>query len=308
MSHIIIDSYFDDLEHKIKNELRYAKERIWICVAWINIPSYQEILLRKQDEGVEILILCNDDFKNTRNHNKISTLLHNKIYYVRNPINFTLMHHKFCIIDDSVLINGSFNWSKTAYYHYENIMVTRNDFSNIMKFKHEFCDLLYMAQQQKYGAHLTPVSKTTTRFNLGMISEPHGHYENVTLQKWEVDLSNYQCYRLGSVDAHHFYNSISTGLHEDYDDSYIKTKYDYNDDFERIRHQMDTVQNYFDQRYDKVNAIGRAIKYQNSKYEDEESEIEILWIDIRFRKVVPRILDLSGDLERVFDEAWFAGT
>ena len=35
------------------------------------------------------------------------------------------MHHKFCIIDDRVLMNGSFNWTRSASEkNYENIMVT----------------------------------------------------------------------------------------------------------------------------------------------------------------------------------------
>lgn len=36
-----------------------------------------------------------------------------------------LMHHKFAVIDNKILINGSFNWTTSAARtNYENIMIT----------------------------------------------------------------------------------------------------------------------------------------------------------------------------------------
>ncbi|MFV0547617.1 MAG: phospholipase D-like domain-containing protein, partial [Limnobaculum xujianqingii] len=35
------------------------------------------------------------------------------------------MHHKFAVFDDRYLLNGSFNWTKSAsQYNYENILIT----------------------------------------------------------------------------------------------------------------------------------------------------------------------------------------
>ncbi|MCE3254496.1 MAG: hypothetical protein K0Q67_3516, partial [Cellvibrio sp.] len=35
------------------------------------------------------------------------------------------MHHKFAIVDKSILVNGSFNWTRSATdYNQENILVT----------------------------------------------------------------------------------------------------------------------------------------------------------------------------------------
>ena len=35
------------------------------------------------------------------------------------------MHHKFAVIDSKVLVNGSFNWTRSATdYNQENILVT----------------------------------------------------------------------------------------------------------------------------------------------------------------------------------------
>lgn len=37
-----------------------------------------------------------------------------------------LMHHKFAIIDSSILLNGSFNWTERAVYeNCENLVISR---------------------------------------------------------------------------------------------------------------------------------------------------------------------------------------
>lgn len=35
------------------------------------------------------------------------------------------MHHKFAIVDDEILINGSFNWTEQATFgNWENVIIT----------------------------------------------------------------------------------------------------------------------------------------------------------------------------------------
>ncbi|PHP91278.1 hypothetical protein CBF17_024185, partial [Pantoea agglomerans] len=78
---------------------------------------------------------------------KGSSLLNSEIItFVKNPISRLYMHHNFCIIDDATLITGSYNWSSSAAYHYENIVIIKNDFKLIRQFKHEFTDLLFMGK------------------------------------------------------------------------------------------------------------------------------------------------------------------
>ena len=38
-----------------------------------------------------------------------------------------LIHDKFCIIDDSIVIYGSYNWTNKAEYNEESITVSRNE-------------------------------------------------------------------------------------------------------------------------------------------------------------------------------------
>ncbi|MCX8302151.1 phospholipase D-like domain-containing protein [Enterobacter pseudoroggenkampii] len=307
---ITVNTYFNDIDYEIKKILRGAKERIWICVAWISFRSYQDLLLKKINEGVEVHILCNGDTINYKNLSGIVNYqLLNKVHLLRNPISTALIHHKFCIIDDSTIITGSFNWSNAAFYHYENIVVIKNDYVAVNKFKHEFCDLLYMAQQANNGITFPKVRKSTSTFILGMISESHGIYENVILQQWEVDLKSRTCERLHSIEVQHFYNQISTGL-DDFDDDgfdYKSSKEYYMEAFNRIRKQIIEIQDFFNFKNVNVHAVGRAIKTMESKYDDEEASIAIVWKDVRYRKIVPDNIYVDGDFEMVFDESYYAG-
>lgn len=50
----------------------------------------------------------------------------------------TLMHHKFVIIDKTLLITGSINWTMAAFFgNFENILVT-NECTAVTSFLNEF--------------------------------------------------------------------------------------------------------------------------------------------------------------------------
>lgn len=50
------------------------------------------------------------------------------------------MHDKFCIIDNALVITGSYNWSKNAHDNFENIIIT-DDRIIVAKFLNEYYEL-----------------------------------------------------------------------------------------------------------------------------------------------------------------------
>jgi hypothetical protein len=49
-----------------------------------------------------------------------------KVFQINNEITGTLMHNKFCIIDKTNTITGSYNWSIKAQTNHENITITKD--------------------------------------------------------------------------------------------------------------------------------------------------------------------------------------
>lgn len=133
--------YFKNIEYQIRKELHSAKESIRICIAWINLKSFEDLLLQKSRSGVSVKILCNDDIFINRHFNELSEEFLECITVINNPISRVLIHHKLCIIDAAKVITGSYNWSKRAAFHYENVVILKNYFNIARQFKHEFVDL-----------------------------------------------------------------------------------------------------------------------------------------------------------------------
>lgn len=294
--------YFNDIEFEIKKCLRRASENIKICVAWINLELYQDILLERIRQGVSIYILCNDDFKNGARIHKVHPDLINCLLSVKNPIARHYMHHKFCIIDDEIIITGSYNWSKAASFHFENIIIVENDFKLVTKYKHEFADLEYLAKLTKDDFLSTPIRKNTSNFILGTISNSRGKYKTRTLQTWNVDYILGSFERLGQIEIEYF--DVITEI-PDVDD-YLDEKQREIELFNIARMRVNNLQKYFDNLYPKVNAIGVGnISNYNEHYEygeEPDKEIYLTWIDIRFNKVLPSSLCADTDFADLYEE------
>ncbi|EOY3721344.1 phospholipase D-like domain-containing protein [Klebsiella michiganensis] len=297
--------YFKDIEYQIRKELHSAKESIRICVAWINLKSFEDLLLQKSRSGVSVKILCNDDIFNNRHLNELSEEFLEHIIVIKNPIPRFFMHHKFCIIDDATVITGSYNWSKRAAFHYENIVILKNDFNIARQFKHEFADLEYMGSLSLRNFRSIRVTQRTSKFVLGTYSTPRGILETATLQLWEIDLSNTTYGRLGEIDIPHFFTimEIDDSLHYTMD---VKEREVDMYNMERL--QIEKLQTLFYSFQTPVHAIGTAIISNSDEHieygEPPEREIYLNWIDMRLKKVLPSSFDAEGDFENLWHEIY----
>lgn len=108
---------------KIIALLNRAKARIEICVFTISDDNISRAILAAHQRGVAVRILSDNDKANDLGSD-IYSLCENGIQ-VKIDTSPSHMHHKFAIIDRNTLINGSFNWTRSASnYNQENIVVT----------------------------------------------------------------------------------------------------------------------------------------------------------------------------------------
>ena len=115
------------IQNVIQKELFAAKHSIKICVAWFTNDLLFQPLLLKLDAGVEVTIMTNKDEINFADTNDVDfdefIQRGGCIYWNERSDKSRLLHHKFCIIDDSVVISGSYNWTNGAEYNDEDITV-----------------------------------------------------------------------------------------------------------------------------------------------------------------------------------------
>ena len=118
-------SYFDNIQQELADELKQARHTIFAAVAWFTDYTLLGILENKARKGVSVqLVISAHDFNE---HDRYKTLsdLGGEIYVVgsKDIAGFDFMHNKFCVIDYKTVITGSYNWTKNANSNEENIVI-----------------------------------------------------------------------------------------------------------------------------------------------------------------------------------------
>ena len=132
-------SYFSpgkECAKKIISLIERAKVSVDICVFTISDDNISQSILSAHNRGIKVRVVSDNDKANDLGSDVYS--LSKKGVNVKIDRSASHMHHKFAIVDTKQLINGSFNWTRSASnYNQENIVVT-SDFNLIADFQKTF--------------------------------------------------------------------------------------------------------------------------------------------------------------------------
>lgn len=133
------EAVFENIADRIQTEIRKAQKSVFIAVAWFTNKSLFDEILKKAKNGCSVSLIISNDIINTNSQNDFKQLekYNSKFYKVGNS-DTELMHNKFCVIDFSTIITGSYNWSYKAESNFENIIVNSNDTALAEQFISEF--------------------------------------------------------------------------------------------------------------------------------------------------------------------------
>ena len=104
------DAYFNDIADKIIKELDKARVSIHVCIAWFTNQSIADKLVEKHKQGIDVKVIFYDDYTNSKFGVNIDGIPFKTIRGSRGG----LMHNKYCVIDNQIVITGSYNWSENA--------------------------------------------------------------------------------------------------------------------------------------------------------------------------------------------------
>lgn len=129
----------EDILNAIKMQLRSARQLVRICVFTITDDRISNLLIELHNNGLDIRIITDDD----KAEDKGSDI--DRFDRAGIPIRVDLtsnhMHHKFAIVDNHTLINGSYNWTRSAAnVNRENIVLSESP-TLIREFREVFDDL-----------------------------------------------------------------------------------------------------------------------------------------------------------------------
>lgn len=135
----MVKAHFDNIRHNILEELDKATESIIVAVYWFTNHALFQKLLTKVADGLKVELIIHNDYINNRATGlEFQNFIDNggEFYF---SDTFNPMHNKFCVIDNKVLINGSYNWT---YYaedrNRENILLIKDEQETINAFVTEF--------------------------------------------------------------------------------------------------------------------------------------------------------------------------
>lgn len=134
-------AYFEKIHKHIENNLKTSKTSIRIAVAWFTDIRLFNILCEKANEGIQVELLMANHEINHDSNIKYRDLINKggQIFWIGKEGAYApLMHNKFCIIDNTILIFGSYNWTQKAKSNHESITVIEEDYNLILDFNQEF--------------------------------------------------------------------------------------------------------------------------------------------------------------------------
>ena len=126
----------DECRNAVISHLRRSRRKIDICVFTIADDRITEAIIEAHRRGVPVRVISDDDKSEDRGSD--IELLSREGVAVALDQSQAHMHHKFAIFDQHKVINGSFNWTRSASRYNEENLVATTDPGQIELFEAQF--------------------------------------------------------------------------------------------------------------------------------------------------------------------------
>ena len=131
-----------NIQNEILRVLLSSCSTIKVAVAWFTNDILFLTLISKLKQGVSVELVVNDD---SINRSEDSNVDFDEFVDSGGILHWVpaskLMHQKFCIVDNRLVLNGSYNWTNKAEYNSENITLFDNDTQIVADFNSQFSQL-----------------------------------------------------------------------------------------------------------------------------------------------------------------------
>jgi HKD family nuclease len=176
----------------ILKELSDAKTNIDVAMYILTDRELSKTLVSAKERGVKVRVLLDnksaEEIQYSKHHflneKKVDVKLDNLHKSHKDKYN-GIMHNKFAIIDNKILITGSFNWTPSAEeLNNENLLIIKDSKELISKFENEFLKLW------RHGKSL-PSSPKLDPYNLSKLKKHIGEWVIISgkATNWNVSRS-----------------------------------------------------------------------------------------------------------------------
>ena len=167
-----LQAHFQNIQQVIIDPLQDAQHEILVAVAWFTDREIFEVLCQKAQSGVHVSVaLLGDDINQAPgalNFHRLRNLNGKVTFLPSGSDGSPMMHHKFCVLDTTTVITGSYNWSRKAQSNDENITVVSDAPEFSTQYRQAFFGLVAGLTPQD-TASSTPVNTDAVRRRLEMV-------------------------------------------------------------------------------------------------------------------------------------------
>jgi len=301
--------HFEGIYENISRLLHSAKSNVKICVAWITADRLSRTIAQLHNDGVFIEIVYDDNTRNNRLRGIDEEMA--VLYPVRTRTR-GFMHNKFCIIDDEILITGSFNWTHNADNSFENALVIEGDYRLINSYLHEFEDLknysklCAMNYVKINNFHSDGSLCRSICYDIGIFGYLEGSTASQRISIWNVC----SAHKVG-VHIRDFIvdddGDDETNLLDQSDDEWHLSRERMLQQFKLEREIRDAPRRFFFREFGlHVQAYGTVRQKDegiDTKYHISEFVLEMDWRDMYWRKIIPkRFYEGEGTMHGIIEQ------
>lgn len=132
---VVNEAHFQDVQNQILNALERARVSIRVVMAWFTNETLYNKLVEKHNQGIDVQLAIYDDGVNRKHGVDFNKLPTSKIKRGKRG---GLMHDKFCIIDNQIVITGSYNWTNNAEFRNDENITVENDPEQATRYSEEY--------------------------------------------------------------------------------------------------------------------------------------------------------------------------
>jgi len=152
----MIKTYFKGLKPLVLEQIQEAKESIQIAVAWFTDQDVLDILVEKRKQGIQVQVLISNDRKNFEESYSLDFTKLQQIGGKLVIVETSFMHHKFCIVDQQVLLTGSANYTYSGFHKNNESIIITDEQESIKDFLLEFERFIEQAIEEE-GLVVSPL-------------------------------------------------------------------------------------------------------------------------------------------------------
>ena len=144
---LVYFSLYDDPEAVIIEHLKRAELSIHIAMYYLTDSQISQEVVNAKNRGVELKIYL-DSSQIDDKYSKSRFFINEGIKNIRISSNSNLMHNKFAIIDNNIVLTGSYNWTASASERNDENLLVVDDETIVQRYQ----DYFNFLWEEKYSA------------------------------------------------------------------------------------------------------------------------------------------------------------